>query len=43
MLITIAQRLARTLRETDNVARLGGDEFVFLLKTPVTNTSLISS
>jgi diguanylate cyclase (GGDEF)-like protein len=32
LLITIAQRLARTLRETDTVARLGGDEFVFLLE-----------
>lgn len=30
LLVSVAERLARTLRDSDTVARLGGDEFVML-------------
>jgi diguanylate cyclase (GGDEF)-like protein/PAS domain S-box-containing protein len=30
LLVSVAERLARTLRDSDTVARLGGDEFVIL-------------
>jgi diguanylate cyclase (GGDEF)-like protein/PAS domain S-box-containing protein len=30
LLVSVAERLAQTLRDTDTVARLGGDEFVIL-------------
>src|SRR5262249_43075517 len=32
LLVEVARRLGRTLRETDSAARLGGDEFVVLLE-----------
>ena len=34
LLIGVAERLTRVVRETDLVARLGGDEFTILLKNP---------
>lgn len=33
LLVSIAQRLKNTLRETDAIARLGGDEFTILVET----------
>lgn len=36
LLIEVANRLRRTVRESDAVARLGGDEFALLIASPLT-------
>jgi diguanylate cyclase (GGDEF)-like protein len=40
LLVGVAQRLLKTLRESDFVARLGGDEFVLIIEGLSRNNSL---
>ncbi len=43
LLIEVARRLRKTLRETDSAARLGGDEFVILLENLSMEQSLAAT
>jgi len=41
LLIEVANRVVKCLRESDTVARVGGDEFAFVLENIATNDNVI--